>query len=318
MPHNRTAVRLPYANAIRLSFAFAVVTACTAAMTLRAQVAINVTDTTGWNGWITPGETLMTDPAGDQQTGQGQDDIVGDSTYAAIAQKAGTIGGVDSIAWQVRMNKYDTKGFGGNFELGLDLDGNGSVDVVMKMSDKNGQTITFATVGAGANNSPSTTTWGSFTGSISLTGSTYNYQQAYDGSNFSGTGDAFVTFAISFANLQNAIRTYAAPAFSSFVVDYTTRISFIAFTSRQGNAINQDLFGTSGNANSSSTFAALDASTAQMTPYGIVPEPATYVQLAILLMVGSLLAYKRRRARPATKLVETGRELPGLAMLSSE
>lgn len=270
------------------------VAALTVAANLAAQTAIGITDATGWNAWTTGNGTVMTDAPADQQTGQGQDDFVGDTTYTGFAQKAGTIAGTDSIAWHVRMNKYDTKGFGGSLELGMDLDGNGSVDLVMKMTDKSGQTLTFATPGTGANDGPSTTSWGSFVGSVALTSSTYNYAQATDGSNFSGTADAFVSFAISFANLQTAIQTYAT-GFGSYTVDYSTRISFIAFTSTQGNAINQDLFGTTGNTSSTATFASLGAGTGPMNAYGIVPEPSTYAQVGTFLMAGAWLAWRRRR-----------------------
>lgn len=290
-----TKVFTPFVNGSAALLVIAIATF--AAPSSTAQVAISVTDTSGWTAWQRTDGLLMTDPRGDQQTGQGQDDFVGDLTFAGFQQKAGTIGGADHVVFRTRMDKYDARGFGGNWELGMDLDGNGSVDLVMKLSDKNGQTLTFATPGIGANNSPATTSWGSFVGSIALTSSTYNYQQATDGSAFGGTADAFVTFGISFANLQNAIRTYAGPAFSNFVVNYTTRIAFIAFTSTQGNAINQDLYGTSGNTTSTTTFASLGAATGPMDAYGVVPEPATYAQLGALLLAGGFVAWRRRRAR---------------------
>lgn len=273
-------------------------TAMIASTSLNAQTAISITDSIGWNTWTTGNGTVMTDTVGDQQTGQGQDDFVGDTTYAGFQQKAGTIGGVDSIAWRVRMNKYDTKGFGGSLELGMDLDGDGAIELIMKMTDKSGQTLAFATPGTGANNSPSTTSWGTFAGSLTLAATTYNYQQAGDGSAFGGNGDAFVTFAISFANLQNAVRTYAGTEFAAYTLDYSTRISFIAFTSTQGNAINQDLFGTTGNLTSASTFTSLGAGTGPMNASGIVPEPSTYAQVGVFLLAGGWMAWRRvRRAR---------------------
>lgn len=270
-------------------------TALSISAPLSAQTAISVTDATGWNAWTTGDGTVMTDAVGDQQTGQGQDDFSGDATYAGFQQKAGTIGGADSIAWRVRMNKYDTKGFGGNLELGMDLDGDGSIELIMKLSDKNGLTLTFATPGTGTNDSPSTTSWGSFVGSLALTASSYNYQQAADGSSFSGTPDSFVTFAISFANLENAIRSYAGPEFAAYTLGYDTRMSFIGFTSTQGSAINQDLFGTTGNLSSTASFTSLGAGSGWMTSDGIVPEPSTYAQVGVFLLAGGLLAWRRAR-----------------------
>jgi hypothetical protein len=259
--------------------------------------AMSVTDTTGWNAWYTASGTLITDPLADQQTGQGQDDYVG-----SFKQQAGYLASDPTnqyIMWQTQMSKYDSKGFNGHIELGMDFNNDGAVDLVMMMTDKNGvETITFATPGTGANNSPSTTTWGNFGGSITLSSSTYNYSMVPSTDTSYGTNpNSYVTFAISYANLQAAIRAYAGSAYSGFVVNDYTAISFIAFTSTQGNAINQDLFGTSGNTSSSSTFASLGAGTDFIRPGGgPVPELASVYQLGGLLGMGLLgLAWRKRR-----------------------
>lgn len=274
---------------------------CLLAWSLKGQTTISVTDTTGWTPWMTASNDVMVDPAADQQTGQGQDDFVGDLTYYGFQQKAGKLTSDptnDYILYQARMAKYDSKGFGGNWELGMDLDGNGSVDLVMKMTDKKGQTITFASPGTGANTSPSTTSWGTFAGTITLNANTYSYQNAtaIDSglASTTTTDNAWVTFGISFTNLQTAIQTYAA-GFSTYTVDASTRISYIAFTSTQGNAINQDLYGTAGNLNSTVTFADLGAGTGPLSPSGVVPEPATYVQLGVLVFSGLGVVWWRRR-----------------------
>ena len=155
--------------------------------------------------------------------------------------------------------------------MGMDLNGDGGLDLVMKMSDKQSTEITFATPGTGTNDSPSNTTFGSFAGAIALTASTYKHENAtaYDSGKVTGTAtkvdNAWVTFAISFANLQAAIRIYAVSStdnkstFASCNLTYSNTIAYIAFTSTQGNAINQDLFGTTGNLSSTSTFASLGA-----------------------------------------------------------
>lgn len=283
------------------------------AWSLKAQTTISVTDTTGWTPWMTANNAVMVDPAADQQTGQGQDDFVGDLTYYGFQQKAGKLVSDptnDYILYQARMAKYDNKGFGGNWELGMDLDGNGSVDLIMKMTDKNGQTITFASPGTGANTSPSTTSWGTFAGSITLNSNTYSYQNAtaIDSgyASTTSTANAWVTFAISFTNLQTAIQTYAT-GFSTYTVDSNTRISYIAFTSTQGNAINQDLYGTAGNLNSTLTFADLGAGTGPLSPSGVVPEPATYLQLGVLMLSGlGVIWWRRRGAKGQTTAVGIG------------
>lgn len=282
-----------------------------------AQSAISVTDTTGWTPWNTGTGAVMTDAQSDQQTGQHTDDYVGDATHYGMMQKAGTIGGVDSVAWRFRFDDYSGAdkfgGNGGNVGLGLDLDGNGSVDVMMVMSEGSGnvnnraRTIYFGTPGAGANTGPSTTTWTIDTGQttkVSLAvNTTYDLVATNDGYNFANTQDSWLTFAISFANLQAGIRAYAGGAFSNFVYDYDTKISFIAFTSTQLNALNQDLFGankdalTNGTTANTSTWADLGAITPPVDAFGRVPEPATYAQLGALLLAGGFVAWRRRSRR---------------------
>lgn len=258
----------------------------------------------------------MTDAQNDQQTGQHTDDYVGDATYYGMQQTAGTIGGADYVAWRFRFDDFSGAdkfgGNGGNVGLGLDLDGNGSIDVMMVMSEGSGnvnnrtRTVYWGTPGTGANTGPSTTTWTidtAQTTAVSLTlNTTYDLMATTDGYNFNGTQDSWLTFAVSFANMQAGIRAYAGSAFSNFVYDYTTKISYIAFTSTQLNALNQDLFGaskgalTNGSAENTSTWAQLGAITPQMDAFGRVPEPATYAQLGALLLAGGVIAYRRRRA----------------------
>lgn len=280
--------------------------ACFAAFGVVSASAISVTDTTGWNAWKTTSGAVMTDPAADQQTGQGQDDFVGTLTTGqeGFQQKAGLLDSDPTnkyIIFRVRMGKYDSNsGFGGNLSLGLALTGTGAINLVMDMQDKNGQTLSFASPGTGANTSPSTTSWGNFAGAITLTSNTYNYQQATGGTvgSYTSTGNAWVTFAISYANLQAAVRAYAGASFSTFTMSDTTALSFIAFTSTQGNAINQDLFGTSGNMNSASTFSSLGAGTMQMQPGGgPVPELPAFYQLAGLFAVGLAGWFWKNRRR---------------------
>ncbi|MCF7689104.1 MAG: PEP-CTERM sorting domain-containing protein [Cephaloticoccus sp.] len=275
---------------------------------------ITITDTTGWTAWQTAGNALMTDAVADQQTGQGQDDFAGDNAYAGFQQKAGLMSSVDTIMYRARMEKYDSKGFGGSWELGMDIDGDGRLDLVMKMSDKNGQTLSFAQPGTDLNQSPSTTSFGSFAGAITLDATTYNYQNATaaDGGKVTGTptkdDNAWVTFAISFANLQTAIRTYAISSsganLTGYTLGYGSTISYIAFTSTQGNAINQDLFGTTGNLSSVLTWAELGAISGPLNAGGVVPEPATFLQLGMLLFAGvGIMVWRRRKDRGVVPLI---------------
>jgi hypothetical protein len=291
-----------------------------------AQTTISVTDAIGtWNAWTKAGGATMTDAPSDQQTGQKTDDFASDATYASFYQKAGKLnGGTDYILWRARFDDFSGTtnkfgGNGGNLGLGMDLDGNGSVDLIMMFSENGGnvnnrvRTVTFGDPGTGANTGPSTTTW-TFPGTIAPTTLTANtdYQliQTTDGSNINGTPDSWLTFGVSFATLSTAIATYAPGLLNggtSDVVTYTSQISYIAFTSTNTNALNQDLEGgskdslTSGTADYLSTFAALGASSAYLQPNGRVPEPATYAQVASLLFAAGLVGYRRRKAKRAER-----------------
>lgn len=280
-----------------------------------AQTAVSVLDTTGWNAWTKADFSVMADPRADQQTGQGADDFASDATYAAFFQKAGTIGGTDHLLFRARMDKYDGPdqwGNGGNFGIGMDVDGDGALDLIMMMTESSGnvnnrtRTITWGDPGTGANTGPSTTTWTFPTQTaITLTvNTTYDAVQAPD-SNIGANPDLLLSFAVSFANLQAAVRAYTP--LTSFTMTYDTRLSYIGFTTTQANALNQDLFGTTGNTSSTLTWAQLGTITGPSNAYGIVPEPATYAQMAALLLAGGVVAWRRRRAQRATGALEQAR-----------
>lgn len=270
----------------------------------KAQVAVSVTDTTGWNTWQKADLSYMSDATPDQQTGQGADDFASDPTYAGFYQKAGTIGGVDSLLFRARMDKYDGDdrwGNGGNLGIGMDVNGDGALDLIMMMSESSGnannrtRTLTWGDPGAGANTGPSTTSWTfpTQTAITLTTNSTYDVMQANDGSMLNATPDMFMSFAVSFANLQAAVRAYTP--FTTFTMTYDTRMSYIAFTSTQANSLNQDLFGTTGNTSSTLTWAELGAITGPANAWGVVPEPATYAQVGMFLLAAGLVAYRRRK-----------------------
>ncbi|WP_225919638.1 PEP-CTERM sorting domain-containing protein [Actomonas aquatica] len=285
---------------------------------LHAQVTVS--DATGWSGWkaASTGNTIA-DPLGDQQTGQSSDDFVGGddgsgTIFYGMAQKTGTLAGHGSdeyIMFRARMDGYDVDnkfgGNGGRFSLGMDLDNSGSIDLIMMMAEGSGnvgnrsRTITFGTPGSGANDAPSTTSWTFQTQTpIDLVvGDTYSLIQASDGSAFNGTPDAWVNFAISFTDFTAAIQTYAKGSFSTFTFDANSEVSYIAYTSTQDNAINQDLFGANkADISSGMTFADLGTLTPSITAAGTpVPEPATYAQIGGFMLVAGALFWRRRRQR---------------------
>ena len=295
----------------------------------------SVGTTTGWIAWNS-GLTgnLMADPGADQQTGQGTDDFIGNgSTVPAMMQQAGTLsantGGGTYILFRARMGKYTSAGFGAgngaNLSLGIDLNDNGSLDLIMDLNTKTSIIVQFAQPGTGANTGPSTTSWGNFAGAITLASYEYDYRQTTDSIvlNSNGTSgtptdqngstassyasNAWVTFAITYANLQTAVRAYAKDGltggtFAGYTLDDLSHLSFIGFTSTQGNAINQDLLGTEKNMNSILTFAQLGATTTYIRPGGgPIPEPSSVYQLGGLLGGGLLIeAWRRRKAGRAT------------------
>lgn len=277
-----------------------------------AQSAVSVTDTTGWNPWSKADLTQMSDVIVDQQTGQGQDDFSSSSSYGGFYQKAGTIGGVNSLLFRARFDKYDQDdkwGNGGNLGIGMDIDGDGALDLILMVTESSGnvnnrtRTITWGDPGSGANTSPSTTSWTFPNPSDSITlvnDTTYDLVQATDGSNLNGTPDSFLSFAVSFADLQAAVRAYTP--FTTFTMTYDTRISYVAFTSTQANSLNQDLFGVTGtnkgvtgDLSPSTSWAELGAMTGPTDAWGHVPEPATYVQIGLILLTGLVVHLRRKR-----------------------
>lgn len=252
----------------------------------------------------------MSEVTVDQQTGQGSDDFAADATYAGFYQKAGTIDGVDHLLFRARFDKFDGNdrwGNGGNLGIGMDVNGDGALDLIMMLSESSGNVnnrtriIQWGDPGTGANTGPSTTSW-SFPTQTPITlavNSTYDVVQTTDGSMLNDNADIFLSFAVNFASLQAAVQAYTP--FTSFTMTYATRISYIAFTSTQANSLNQDLYGTTGNTSSTLTWAELGAITGPANAFGVVPEPSTYAQVAGFLLAGFLLGWRRHRRSVGTR-----------------
>jgi hypothetical protein len=280
---------------------------------------INATTNTGWTAWRAGG-VPMEDVAGDQQTGQGQDDFVGDSTTYAMQSQAGVASYGDfsnHLFFRARMDKFtaaDQWGNGGNWGIGMDLDGDGDLDMIMMFTEGAGKAanrtrqIQFGTAGTGLNDGPSTTSW-TFPTQTAITLTTnegYDLQEVTTGTQFNGTTDAWLTFGLSFAQLQTAIRSFAYDSdgtsnFSNYNLSYDSRIAFISFTSTQDGVLNQDLAGISGNTGGSNSFADFGAITPPMGPGGYIPEPGTYLQLGVLLLFGGVVMYRRNISAQKSK-----------------
>lgn len=229
----------------------------------------------------TPNNTLlMTDILGDRQTGQTPDDFIG----AGFFVDTGTINGIASIGFRTYMAGYTASGYSGNLRIGIDGNRDGVVDLFLgpKLSGNAGsQGIVFQDATGAGNYSPSTTALGNPYGRIAFTADNYNYQPIAPVLDpLWGAQGVTVNSAISFTVSTQTLKD----AFAALGITLTDQsyMSFLAFTSTQANAINQDLYGPAGISNTTrfdgpsggfSDYYALDGSFA---PRPIIPEPWVY------------------------------------------
>lgn len=256
------------------------------------------------------GGSYVTDPTADQQTGQPEDDLIGSGTNPGFFVKYGQIGGVDSVAFRLveekaYLNNQSVPTFTGGVYVGIDTNGDGALDIVVSAVGKSqGNGINYQNPGPGANVSPSTTSLGNLINLSAFTSTNFDYQvldgtSATSVSRYAGytqvgaTADAILTFAVTLAQLNSGLT-----ALGKATVNSTTMMRFIAFTSQQGNAINQDVYGPNG----ISTAVRFDSG-GGFTEYTDltgkpVPEPATAV-LAGVAFAGVLVLRWHRHRRAA-------------------
>jgi hypothetical protein len=295
-PHPFTSGR---ANGVRA----AVLAALLAVVGTVDLMAIAVTDTTGWTAWNTFGSTTPMTDGTPTPTDSGISSNAADFT-GVVSQQAGLIGSTQSVMWQVETNETGGgKKFDGVIGLGVGLTDNpNEVNFVMLLSATNAtQRLRFASMtgAGGVADSPSELTWGTVGNSAGSAGSS----NTLTASTYNKTSAGVITFALSYATLQQAIQSYAGAAFSSFVVDDLTHLNFVAFTDSSatsgGVAINGDLFGAASTAttrSSTATFTSLGMGTTLIRPGGgPIPEPAAIYQLGGFVGVGLLGFFWRRR-----------------------
>jgi len=196
-----------------------------------------------------------------------------------------------------------TPKFTGNLRLGVDGDGDGDIDMFFGVSTgTNGQfpSIDFQTPTTSALNvSPNTSGLGNNFGTIAGTSSNFSYVQATDGSLYaSGSGagtpdaDAFLTIAVPFSSFK----TFLESQLSGVTITLDSFVRFVAFSSTQGNTVNQDVYGITGI--DTVRFDSGGGFTNYYSANGkVVPEASTVAQLGAFVLSGlGVVLWRRKRS----------------------
>ncbi len=239
-------------NAVSLAFQSDVMTA------YKGVLAIDIDGpTTEWHP-IVPSGVNAYDFSQDQQTGQTEDDIIGDNNdhlfytqFDGIDDTSTTDG---TLAFRVRVgqDKNSDGQFGSNLFIGIDADGNGAVDIIVGVFNQgNNSDVAIWNLEvsdpATDNTSPATTTIVS-PPIVEVPQSASNYDFSVVDNvidpNVSNTDingdkgtDAFVSFSLDFATLVTQLGNLG------FTVDETTPVNFVIGTATQDNSLNQDIGG---------------------------------------------------------------------------
>ena len=273
-----------------------------------AAVVVDVASSTP--NWIAISYTGSNpDPSGDQQTGGGEGDIVGNlshpSAYTAFGN-AGTPSLTDgTIGFRVRVGAdSNPPGFDGALMVGIDANRDGALDLFIGVNNSGSQAIiAIWNPGTGLNISPSTTTIGN-TALVSYAETSANYSYtavtlSIDPSvgtatdiNADGKNDYFLSFSVPF---NDVVAQLAARGITGFTED--TPLSYVVATSTQGNSLNQDLNGVPKTYDPASGWAALGANSNTISSSGVyaVPEPGTGALLLSAAACGAIRSRPRKR-----------------------
>jgi hypothetical protein len=241
----------------------------------------SVTDATStFTQPVNSSRITMTDFLADQATGQGADDFVVNGIYV----KYGLLNGVQTQFVRAVFTNYQSKGFGGNFKVGADANADGAIDIVYGVVDSGANKgIAFQVPTTGAV-SVGSTSLGAVTSTTAFTSTNYSYTTLDFNPSY-----ASLTFAVPFSSVQSAL------AAQGINVTENTFLRNIYFTATNAGAINQDIFGTSGINNtlrfdSGGGFTEYQSFTGAMP---VIPEPATYLQMGILLAIAGYIKFKK-------------------------
>jgi hypothetical protein len=264
--------------------------------------------------WNVVNFSNLNDPFNDQQTGQGDADIVGNALNPGFYSNFdGTY-----VYYRVRLGKTDFKSGSPNlssevFWVGLDANHDGALDLFLAVDNSgSNQNLTFQATGAGLNDSPNTTTVVTAQAQFTILQTATNYGYTSVNStidptitnidlNADGNTDAFLSFRVRFvgvsgeAGLQDALSTL-----TGIHITPATPLSYVIATSTQNNSMNQDLGGVDGGINSTITWVQLGGLSHPVNIDGTdtsAPEPGTAPLLALGgVVILSVRQWCRRRS----------------------
>ncbi len=235
--------------------------------------------------------TVTTDASNDQQTGQGESDLIGGYYgLAAVYTKfsAGTTSTNGTIAFRLRLAKDSSPvGFKSTAVIGVDGNGDGVLDVFVGVDNSGtGDSLKIWAPGPGANNTPATTSIDPQTPYFvySPTTANYNWQTVtavsdpaagavasgstpspfnLDGATGTGQTDYFLSFSVPFADFISALNSRGITGITSNSI-----LNYVAATATQPNTLNQDINGITGGLSSTTTFTTLGVITPPVLPTG--------------------------------------------------
>lgn len=348
--------KTPYASKVSWVALFSVAGALSASATT-LDVAGNDGTGSAWRGILNSAQTAYVVDSGgkttpgsmgenDTQTGQQVSDMVGDATHPTVYIGYGTLGnssgsttravnngtgasyslnGVDAIGFRLRLDVFSTvSAIKQNTWIGLDLDGNGSADLMIgsdlktsgsfytvitttdNTSTNTGPSVTGINYGSGASGASAARVLYTYTtsGADALT----NYQQVTSTNStvggvttVNGDADAFLSFVVPYADFVAAVNVVKGTSYTTSTFDSTATFRVTAGTSQQQNNINQDAFG---NINSVYVFTPeMNGSGSVGSTITPVPEPATYLIFgALMAPVAAVIARRRWKNRSAGAL----------------
>lgn len=240
----------------------------------------------------------------DQQTGNGDADIVGNGQNPAFYVNFDDLGtpSLNDGIWYGRVRLGSDRPRAGTFDnnlfVGIDGNADGALDLFIGVHNQGSNNqLAIWDPGSGANVSPSTTSilsppvW-----STSQNGSNYNFSPVdgvidpfatsfdLDGD---GRNDWFLSFAIDFSQLAAQMQSVAGIS-----IDQTSQVSYVLATANNDNSLNQDLNGANGQVGSSLTWQQLGVLSNTMAIGATIPEPVSCV---LPVGIGIACCVRRRR-----------------------